>query len=62
MWEEIKHISTTPHQIRKFGWLVGGLLVLIGAYHHFFGNPAFVSVGVIGLVIYTICTNRCKHR
>jgi hypothetical protein len=51
MWEDIKQISTTPRQIRNFGWLIGGFLILLGAYHYFFGEPALVYLVAIGMVI-----------
>lgn len=37
--EELKHLSTTPRDLRKFGLLVGGVFALLGGWFLFRHKP-----------------------
>ncbi len=58
MIEDIKNISTTKEDIRKFGYLVGGIIVLIGLFILWKGTTdyrIFLGLGlaliILGVVI-----------
>jgi hypothetical protein len=51
MWEEIKHIKSTPQQLRKFGLLISGVILVIAGYNYFFGNPALVYLANIAIIL-----------
>ena len=39
--EELKQLKTGPRDLRKFGWLVGGVFALLAAWCWWRGKPAF---------------------
>lgn len=56
--DELKHLSTTPRDLRKFGLLAGGVFVLLGGWFLFRHQPAgpyLLAPGallmVLGLVV-----------
>ena len=53
MFAEIKNIKANRLELKKFGWLVGGVLVLIGLVQYYFGNPlnTYFIVGGAILVV-----------
>ncbi len=45
-WEEICAIDTAPAQLRKFGFLIGGIFVAIGVYFQWQGGPGVVCISI----------------
>ena len=49
--EELKLIKEDKHSLRKFGLTVGVVLLLVGIVLYLIDKPAFVYLGVIGLLL-----------
>jgi hypothetical protein len=49
--EEFRELKTSNVQLRKFGFLVGGILLLFGALVLFFGITLHVTIPAIGVAL-----------
>mgnify|MGYP000246455963 CR=1 FL=1 len=52
--EEIKNIKSTKKELKKFGYSVGGVLLIIGITSHFLGGGSsiyFTSIGILLAVL-----------
>jgi len=50
MIEEIKNIKTTKKEIRKFGFLMGGVLIVIAIFLLWKGSSYYQTVFLIGIL------------
>ena len=53
IFKEMRNIKSTKKELREFGLLVGGILVLIasfGLYHHRPWAPAVITIGAVLIV------------
>ncbi len=53
--EEIRHIDSTPNELRKFGLTVGIVLIILALLFQFVWNnfTLFAVLGAIGVVLFT---------
>jgi len=49
--EEIKNIKSTQKELRSFGFVVGGMLLLIGIILYFKGNMNYIYFSSIGILL-----------
>jgi len=62
--EELKHLKTGPRDLRKFGLMVGGVLLLLGmwfVFRHKPWHPWFWVPGTILVVAGTVAPKALKH-
>src|SRR4051794_4911088 len=62
--EQLKKLKTEPHDLRKFGLLVGGVLLLLGGWfflRHKAHYPYFIWIGVVLLPLGLVVPRSLKH-
>lgn len=52
--EEIKNIKSTDKELRDFGLVVGGALLLLAAFLWYKGRPSFPYIGGVGLLLFIL--------
>jgi polyferredoxin len=62
--EQLKKLKTEPRDLRKFGLLVGGVLLLLGGwffYRHKAHYPYFLGIGVVLLTLGLVAPRSLKQ-
>jgi uncharacterized BrkB/YihY/UPF0761 family membrane protein len=62
--EELKHLSTTPRDLRKFGLLVGGVFAAIGVWlllKHKPAGPWFAAPGGLLMLLGLVTPRALRH-
>jgi hypothetical protein len=49
--EEIRNLKTTSHDLKKFGFSIGLVLLIIAAYLFWKDKPAFSYLGIAGILL-----------